>query len=111
MYKNLMVYGLVVLISIGSAAVQAGTNANAEPMEMDPAILSKLALERAKARNSGRATDSRNGASTGLDGNNPAECGSINIGNVMTGGKPGFQPREITVVITGDVINANNKCK
>jgi hypothetical protein len=34
----------------------------------------------------------------------------VNIGNVITGGKPGFQPREVTVVITGDVINANNKC-
>jgi hypothetical protein len=110
MIKHLAITGLVMLIAVGSAAVQAGTSATAEPMDMDPAILSKLALERAKARNAARL-DKNSGASTGLDGNNPAECGSVNIGNVMTGGKPGFQPREITVVITGDVINANNKCK
>ncbi len=40
MYKNLTVYGVVVLISICSAAVQAA--ATAGPLEIDPALLSTL---------------------------------------------------------------------
>ena len=111
MHKHLHATIMVALLALSAAAAQAGPNANAEPMDMDPAILSKLALERAKSRNVNRAASTKGGASNGLDGASPAECGSVNIGNVITGGKPGFQPREVTVVITGDVINANNQCK
>ena len=39
------------------------------------------------------------------------DCGNIDIGNVDTGKKIGFGPRDVTVVITGDVINANNNCQ
>ena len=101
--------GLVALLALASAAVQAA--AVAEAMDIEPAVLSKLALERAKTR--GQVTDAkREGSSRAGDGlADPADCGNVNIGNIVTGGKPGFQPREITVVITGDVINANNKCK
>ena len=42
MYKNLTVYGVVVLISICSAAVQAGAKTTAGPLEIDPALLSTL---------------------------------------------------------------------
>jgi hypothetical protein len=38
-----------------------------------------------------------------------ASCGAVAIGNTATGG--GRAPREVTVVVTGDVINANNDCK
>jgi hypothetical protein len=102
--------GLVALLALASAAVQAN-NAVAEPMDIEPAVLSKLALERAKTR--GQVTDAkRQGGARAGDGlADPADCGNVNIGNIITGGKPGFQPREVTVVITGDVINANNKCK
>jgi hypothetical protein len=30
---------------------------------------------------------------------------------VIGGRHPGFQPRNVTVVVTGDVINAFNKCR
>ncbi len=41
---------------------------------------------------------------------NDLQCGSVNIGNVVN--PKGFGgPKEIDVIITGDVINANNKCK
>jgi hypothetical protein len=40
-----------------------------------------------------------------------ANCGSVDIGNVDTDGRLGGAPREVTVIITGDVINANNNCR
>jgi hypothetical protein len=109
MHRPLLVSSLVVLLALTSGAARAV--ANAEPMDMDASLLSKLALERAKNRGQA-AADARAGAATASDGlRNPADCGNVNIGNVITGGKPGFQPRDVTVVITGDVINANNKCR
>ena|SRR2546423_14398645 len=109
MHRPLFVSSLVVLLALASSAAQAA--ATAEPMDLDAAQMSKLALERAKNRRQA-AADARGGAATASDGlRDPADCGNVNIGNVITGGKPGFQPREVTVVITGDVINANNKCR
>ncbi|MBW8830513.1 MAG: hypothetical protein JF606_13965 [Burkholderiales bacterium] len=109
MQRHLLITTIVALLALACAAVQAA--ALAEPLDMDPAILSKLALERARSRGQASAV-AREGATVASDGlRDPADCGNVNIGNVVTGGKPGFQPREITVVITGDVINANNKCK
>ena len=52
MPKHLIIYGAVVLMSLACAALQpAGT---AEPMDMDPAILSKLALQRPKTNDISR---------------------------------------------------------
>jgi hypothetical protein len=110
MQNFLIPTGLIALVVVASAAVQAA--AVAEPFESDPAILSKLALERARTRGESRAMaqDAARKPASALD--SPVnECGALSIGNVVTGGKPGFQPREVTVVITGDVINANNKCR
>ena|SRR5213595_2656757 len=109
MQRPLLVTSLVILFALASAAVQAA--AIAEPMDLDSALLSKLALERAKTRGQAAAA-ARDGAAVAADGlRDPADCGNVNIGNVISGGKPGFQPREVTVVITGDIINANNKCR
>lgn len=109
MHWPLLVSGLVVFLAFASPAARAA--ATAEPLDLDAAQLSKLALERAKTRTQA-AADARAGATPASDGlRDPAECGNVNIGNVITGGRPGFQPREVTVVITGDVINANNKCR
>ena len=79
---------------------------DAEPMDIDVEILAKLAKEKAK-----RSAEASASGRSLKNGGKSSECGSIDIGNVVTGGKPGFNPREITVIITGDVINANNKCK
>ena len=47
---------------------------------------------------------------TGNPGQLEAECGAVNIGNVVS--KRGFGvPREINVIIDGDVINSNNNCR
>jgi hypothetical protein len=112
MFKQLFAAtALVALLAFIAAVAQAAPAATAEPMDLEVELLSKLALERAKARNMARPANQKGRAGTGLDGKSPGECGNVNIGNVITGGRPGFQPREVTVVITGDVINANNQCK
>ena len=42
------------------------------------------------------------------DSSTPGSCGNLNIGNVKNTRANGDQ--KITIVVTGDVINANNKC-
>jgi hypothetical protein len=108
-FKPLLLCSAVVLLAMLSATAQA---ANAEPMDLEPETLAKLAHERAKASRLSQKSDGvgKSRASDGLPAS-PAACGAVNIGNVIGSGRPGFQPREITVVITGDVINANNKCR
>jgi len=61
----------------------------------------------AKARTK-RAIGGKNGQSETDREESP--CGSLDIGNIFAG-KPGRVPREVTVIVTGDVVNANNKCK
>ena len=111
MHKHLLASAAVALLALASAAVQAAPAAIAEPMEIEPEILSKMALQRAKARNMGQTGSARTGAANGAGTPGPFGCGAVNIGNIIGNGRPGFQPREVTVVITGDVINANNQCK
>ena len=108
-FKPLLLCCATVLLALVSAAALA---VNAEPMDLEPETLAKLAQQRAKANGLSKTSDAVGNAraSDGL-ANSPAACGAVNIGNVIGGGRPGFQPREITVVITGDVINANNKCR
>lgn len=88
---------------------QGAANPQAEAQDIDVDILAKLARERAK----GNAQRARDRAEFGRDPSGSADgCGNIGIGNVFTGGNIGFRvPREITVVVTGDVISANNRCR
>lgn len=80
--------------------------ADAEPMDLEPEDLAKLAKEKAKG------TAARGAMMEAVKKiNDSGDCGNIDIGNVDTGKKIGFGPRDVTVVITGDVINANNKCQ
>ena len=74
---------------------------------MNTARIRLIAKERSKS-NAQKALDKAAvGNGTDSDG-----CGNIGIGNIFTGGRPGFQPpRQVTVIVTGDVISANNKCK
>ena len=110
MHKPLVRNSLVAALAMACTLAFAGPNP--EPMDIEPELLAKLAHERAKARRLGNKSAGVGKASANADAANPlAECGAVNIGNVLTGGRPGFQPREITVVITGDVINANNNCR
>lgn len=84
--------------------------ANPEPMGADVDVIAKLAKEKAKRHGQNGRNGSQD-AANGINGGDDAPCGNVDIGNFVSGNKGGRAPREITVVITGDVINANNKCK
>jgi uncharacterized low-complexity protein len=109
MFKPLIAAAFAALLSVvvvGSAHAQA----SAEPLDIDPAILSKLAKERAKTNTVAKRSATANKSANGPD-QNDADCGAVAIGNVTTGSRIGFQPQEVTVIVTGDVINANNRCR
>ena len=92
------------------ALAQGAFAANAEPMDLDPDILAEIA--RQKARATTQARQAANAGKPGKAGDKPAaDCGAISIGNVLGNGRIGFSPIDVNVVIIGDVINANNKCK
>ena len=99
------------LLGIALAAlVQAAFAASAEPMDLDADILAEIAKEKVRATTQARQT--ANAGKPGKAGDKPAaECGAISIGNVIGNGRIGFSPIDVNVVIVGDVINANNKCK
>ncbi len=66
-------------------------------------INAKLAREKAKSRRFGRSNSSGSGGDSG-------KCGSSELGNVVNErGSRGT--KEVTVIVTGDVINANVDCK
>lgn len=81
--------------------------------ELDEHALAKMAKSRAKAGVQDNRGD-KDAASliaedSGTGGKGLSNCG-INIGNSVNS-KPGQAPKEIIVVVKGDVINANNRCK
>jgi hypothetical protein len=73
----------------------------------DPRLLAKIARTKAKQAPL-LAAENGNGSGNGSSSPN---CGGVDIGNITVPQGAGVGPREVTVVITGDVINANNKCK
>ena len=104
----------------GAAAARA---ADTEASELPDGIVAKMAR-----LNSKMGVDRGGPSSNALDDSSPAgraragasgpagaganpACGSLNVGNVTTGGRIGAAPREVNVIIKGDVINANNKCR
>ena len=95
----------VALIAASLLAMGNAQAATAEPLDYEPDVLAKLAKERARAT-SQNAQDGRSGQKSAT-----ADCGSVNIGNVVGNGRVGFGPTEVNVIITGDVINANNNCR
>jgi hypothetical protein len=83
--------------------------AHAVDLEMDDSLedltRAKVAKQRTK-QNMQRRSVNEDSAGEGSSG-----CGNIDIGNSQ-GGRPGFSgPKEIIVVVKGDIINSNNKCK
>lgn len=97
------------------AAAGTALAVDAEPSGIAEDTQAKIARARAKAGGAGLAknnrpsdtqhdTGSAGGGSPGLP-----NCG-VNIGNSV-GAPRGQAPREIIVVVKGDVVNANNKCK
>ena len=101
---NARILATVAALALG---FQLGTS-RAVDLEMDEGLedltRAKVAKQRAKQNTQKRdvANDS-NEAGSG--------CGNVDIGNAQKG-RPGFPgPKEIIVVVKGDIINTNNKCK
>ena len=99
---------LCLAFALLAGAAQAATT---EPLDLDPDILAEIARQKARA-----TTQARQAANAGKPAKPGAtqpgaECGSVNVGNVIGGGRIGFAPIDVTVVVLGDIVNANNKCK
>jgi hypothetical protein len=98
---------LMAFASVLAPAAHAVATPNAEPQDLDVEILAQIARDRAKG-NAQQSADKKAFA----DPTNSADgCGNIGIGNVFTGGQFAFLPREINVIVTGDIISANNRCR
>ncbi|MGB7991600.1 MAG: hypothetical protein WCF44_19515 [Candidatus Methylophosphatis roskildensis] len=85
----------------------AYAQADAEPTDMDPRLLAKMAKVRAKQdvqENKSDADGEGGGNSSGLP-----SC-AVNIGNSVNAPR-GNAPKEIAVFVKGDVIVSGNKCK
>lgn len=98
---------LIALCCVSASAFSA----TAEPLNVDADMLARLAKEKARRHSAyiprgQSAADAVNG-----DGENSAACGNVDIGNFVSNGRGSRAPREINVIITGDVINANNNCR
>lgn len=112
---TLRLFCAAAFVAVLLAPVQPAHATSAEPSGIGEDTQAKLARARAKAGNAGLATQGRPGdtqMSTGTaTGGQPGlpNCG-VNIGNSV-GAPRGHAPKEIIVVVKGDVINANNKCK
>lgn len=111
MIRALSAAALVAVLALPAAVSFA---IEAEPSGISEETQAKLARARAKAGNAGLANRGRPSDtqhSTGNQGGQPGlpNCG-VNIGNSV-GAPKGQAPKEIIVVVKGDVINANNKCK
>jgi hypothetical protein len=109
MRAHLLIPGLFVAAVLSMPAPLPAVDA--EPSDMEEASLAKTARARAKSsaqmrqqHGSGSLLGDQDAAAKGL-----SPCG-INIGNSVNS-QPGKAPKEIIVVVKGDVINANNSCR
>jgi len=81
-----------------------------EPLEIDPDMAADIAKQKARANSMRDAKlKEKNGDKSGAD--STKDCGSVNIGNVIGNRRIGFAPVDINVVVLGDILNINNKCK
>ena len=107
-HPTLLSLCISVLVAASGPAVAADT----DTADIPEGILAKMARMSAKMSiDQGGGTSADEGVRTRTGGSNAA-CGSLNVGNVDLGKRRiGTPLREVTVVIKGDVINANNKCR
>lgn len=82
-----------------------------EPLDIDPDFMADIAKQKARANAMGSSSKQKQKGPGNRSADPSAECGSINIGNVVGNRRVGFAPVDINVVVLGDVLNMNNKCK
>jgi hypothetical protein len=92
---------IVVLSLVGLLAI--GHIAHAKPIGLETEGRAKLAKARAQLNADVGAA---------LENIDNRDCGSVDIGSVFSGGGPRRGgPKEVNVIVTGDIINVDNKCK
>jgi hypothetical protein len=88
----------------------AGFAADTETADIPEGVLAKMA--RINAKQGADRDGSGDGESLRERRKSNPSCGSLNVGNVDMGNRRiGAPVREVTVIVKGDVINANNKCR
>src|SRR5262245_60006080 len=99
MHKPTLLLGIAAELSMFTAAAHAG--ATAEPADLDPEVLAKLAQHRARSStlnsstlNNRAAASGRGSSANGAAGVPGADCGALAIGNVPNS-RIGFGPREV----------------
>lgn len=102
---NLVLVAAIALAVRGAAAA-SGPFAG---QDIDPQFRARIMKEKVKLnQRRGASFDFTKGADVDLE----ARCGSQNIGNVDTGGRPGTAPREIFVFAPNAInINSARGCK
>lgn len=92
--------------------------ADTDTTDIDEGIIAKMARLKGKQMPGVNQDSNANGGDSESlndrinDTKSNATCGAINIGNVDMGKRrTGPAPRQVIVIIKGDVTNANNKCK
>lgn len=102
---NLITLCSLLVLALG---VSAPGFSVAGEIELDDDMNAKLARHKSKQR----VLQNRNDDEDNKDGKQSSnqECGSLGIGNVVQNSRVGGV-REVNVIVTGDVINAFNKCK
>jgi hypothetical protein len=92
-----------VLLGVAATCTLAYADESPPSLDDNPRLLAKTAKLKAKQSQVDRQQNANGGDQS-------AGCGGVDIGNINTP-QPIGAPREITVIITGDVINTANKCK
>lgn len=98
----------VVSIAITASLFSAPSWAVEDFLEDDDGA--KMARLKAKQRYFDAKSDRDDDDENRRDKRSSAACGSLNLGNVVNQ-RGARGPREVNIIVTGDVINANNRCR
>ncbi len=107
---KIMSGGLILVIGMAGTV---GAFARGGDADLPDEIRALIKREEAKGLSDpNRRRTNQNNNNSGTSGGGGADAGcNLDIGNVNTGGKSGGGPRQVTTIITGPVIQMNNKCK
>jgi hypothetical protein len=108
--RVLSLFAAMVAQTLTTAALAAQQpTTEATMMDERPRLSAKVAKTKAKM-----SASSDGQSRWGEDGGDSADenrCGNVDIGNVNTAGANRARLKENIVIVTGDVINANNRCR
>ncbi len=102
---------VLVFITVVSSTWMQPINASPLGTELDAGLRLVVSRQKAKANQNLEAEDYiqlEDKRDDAFDENN-SECGNVNIGNVNGGNKIGQRPRNVTVVVTKNIVNLGDK--